>query len=111
MHVIRSAEALSRLVATYPILRLKADLLEECEDLATVVVVQPHDSLDALDSEIGWPLVSGALLTKPAELIEREDGWQVVTFILSDWGEGLILLVPDDANPALVEACRTEDER
>lgn len=50
-------------------------------------------------------------MTKPAEIIERVDGWQVVTFILSDWGEGLILFVPDDANPALVQACRMEDDR
>jgi hypothetical protein len=73
-----------------PLLRAKAELLADYDDLATFVIVAPTDTLEHLEP---WPA---------PELVEAFEGWTVVTIILSDEGEGVILFVPDDADRSLL---------
>jgi hypothetical protein len=88
MHKIHSASALARFAETCtddtlrPLLRAKADLLAENDDLATFIILAPTDTQD------DWP---------EPELVETFGGWSVITHILSDDGEGVILFVPTGA--------------
>lgn len=92
MHKIYSASDLARFAETClddalrPLLQAKAELLAEYDDLATFVIVEPDDSLDT------WP---------ESELVEVFDGWTVVTIIVSDDGEGIILFVPSSVELGL----------
>lgn len=85
MHKINSASALARFADTCtddtlrPLLRAKANLLAEYDDLATFIILDRTDTLDE------WP---------EPELVETFGGWTVITIILSDDGEGVILFVP-----------------
>jgi hypothetical protein len=87
MHKINSASALACFAETCsddtlrPLLQAKADLLAEYDDLATFVILTPNDTLDA------WP---------EPEIVETFGGWTVITIVLSDDGEGVILFVPED---------------
>lgn len=86
MHKIHTASALARFADTCtddtlrPLLQAKADLLADYDDLATFIIMQPSESLDA------WP---------EPELVETFGGWTVITIVLSDEGEGVILFVPE----------------
>ena len=88
MHKIHSASALARFAETStddtlrPLLQAKADLLAEYDDLATFVILTPNDSLDR------WP---------EPEIVETFVGWTVITIVLSDDGEGVILFLPSGA--------------
>jgi hypothetical protein len=70
----------------------------DLSEIATLIVVQPHDDLNALDTALGRPLTS--LL--PAELVERQARWLQCVFIISDDGFGLVLFIPADADPAVL---------
>jgi hypothetical protein len=104
MHKIDSASALARFASSCPndslrpLLEAKADLLADHDDLATFVIVEVTDTPDDLGR---WPA---------PEIIETFGGWTVITIILSDDGEGIILFVPDNADPMLVAAI-LESER
>ena len=119
MILIRTAEALARLVATTDdatlrnLLAVQAENLADfdLEEVAILLVVQPHDTLDDLDAALGWPVVSCDLFTHPAELLERHDHYTVVTFILSDDGFGVVLYIPDEATAPLMAACEREGDR
>lgn len=92
MHKIYSASALARFAGTCtddalrPLLRAKAELLAEYDDLATFIIVEPGDPLDT------WP---------EPELVETFEGWNVITIVLSDAGEGMILFVPSSVELGL----------
>jgi hypothetical protein len=96
MHRINSVSALERFATTCPdeslrpLLTAKVDLLADYDDLATFVIVARTDTLDHLEP---WPA---------PEVVEAFAGWTVVTIILSDEGEGVILFVPDDADRSLL---------
>ncbi|WP_404479322.1 hypothetical protein [Novosphingobium sp. BL-52-GroH] len=70
----------------------------DLSEIATLVVVEPHDTLDDVDNALGRPLAS--LL--PAELVERQARWLQCVFIISDDGFGLVLFIPADADPAVL---------
>ena len=60
-------------------------------------IVQPHDGLNSIDSELGWSLLdSDGSFSHPVELIALHQKWIEATFILSDDGFGLVLFVPLD---------------
>jgi hypothetical protein len=88
MHKIHSASALACFADTCaddtlrPLLRAKAELLAEYDDLATFIILEPTDTPN------DWP---------EPELVETFGGWEVITIILSDDGEGVILFVPTGA--------------
>ena len=93
---IRTAEALARLDAKHPLRQLQIERLADynLEDIATLVVVEPGDTLDAIARDLG------ADLSVP-ELIEHHGRWSMITFILSDDGYGVILYVPSSVELGL----------
>ena len=124
MNIIRTAEAFARLLATHPdpdlkaLLQAQADRLAEYDDytleeLAMIAVIQPHDTLEGIDTALGWTLLDGDIFAKPVELIDLRSGWYEVTFILGDDGFGLVLYVPDTkgTNEQLLRACDRECAR
>ena len=54
-----------------------------------------------------WPTTSGAL-----EACDREGAWTALTYILSDWGEGIIVLIRhgSDIDPAFLHLCSETPE-
>jgi len=98
MHSMNSVSTLARFASTCsdhtlaPLLRAKVELLADYDDLATYVIIAPTDTLDDLEP---WPT---------PEVVETFAGWTVVTIILSDEGEGVILFVPDSADRSLMAA-------
>ncbi len=71
-------------------------------ELVQVLLVEPGDTLAALEAELGVEL------TTSWETIERQGGWYELTFILSDWGEGIVVFVPDQPGvpQELLTLCR-----
>ena len=61
-------------------------------DLAVFVIVQHGDTLEQAESAFGRPLVNEGHFAFLPELIERHGDWLEASFILSDAGEGLVLL-------------------
>ena len=118
MIVIRTAEAFARALDS-PLdpelkhcLQAHWDRLAEWQDyelseLAIFVVVQAGDTLEQAEAIIGQPLVQEGCFTIPPELVARRGGWFEATFILSDDGFGLVLLVEiaDSTAPDLLAAC------
>lgn len=119
MHMIRTAEALSRLAQTHEddtlrqLLAAQAENLAEydLEEIATLLVVEPQDTCAALDQALGWSLLTGDHFTHYVELLRREGTYFELTFILSDDGYGLVLYVPEAGPAALLNACRVEATR
>ena len=86
-------------------------------DLAHFIVVEPGDSIDAIESELGISpfvnLVDDTRFPDPGfepswEYCIARNGWFDLTFALCDSGLGLVLLVPDSdlVDPDLLELCR-----
>ena len=112
MRTISSHGDLADLAVTHPdatlrhLLSVQAERLADYDlsEIATLFVVEPHDTLADLDKALGRPLAS--LL--PAELVEHHNGWDVVTFVISDWGDGIILFIPFEADPAVLALAEDE---
>lgn len=66
-------------------------------ELVRLVVIEPGDTLDTVNAELGYTL------TPDWEARDQEGTWTALTFILSDWGEGLLVFIPDQPglDPAL----------
>ena len=118
MIVIRTAEEMARALDSpiEPILKQRLqghwDRLSEWEDyeldeLAVFLIVQPGDTLEQAEAAFGQPLIRDSRFCFLPELVEQHGGWMEVTFILSDDGFGLILLVQVDpkTDHRLTAAC------
>lgn len=79
----------------------------ELSELAVFLIVQSGDTLEQAETAFGQPLVLDSRFCLLPELVEQHSGCIEVTFILSDDGFGLILLVQADhyADNDLIEAC------
>ena len=75
-------------------------------ELVRLVVIEPGDTLEAVNTDMGYTL------TPDWEARDREGGWTALTYILSDYGEGLIVLIPDrpDIDPAFLHLCSETPE-
>ena len=118
MIVIRTAEEMARALDSPLDPELKHclqdhwDRLAEWQDydlseLAVFLIVQAGDTLEQAEAIISQPLVQEGCFTIPPELVARRGGWFEATFILSDDGFGLVLLVEiaDSTVPDLLAAC------
>lgn len=118
MIVIRTAEALARAldspidVIAKDCLRCHGERLAEYDDytldeLALFAIVEPGNTLADIESTLGMRLVAEGDFALTPELIEQHADWIEATFILSDDGYGLILLVEDSpaTDPTLLAAC------
>lgn len=90
-------------------------------ELAHFLIVQPGDTLEAIEAAIGFSpltnLVDGVRYPSPDfvpswETVTDHGGWFEAVFILSDDGFGWVLLVPDDpAVPlSLLQLCQVASE-
>jgi hypothetical protein len=62
------------------------------EELALFVIVQPGDTLSAIEQKACLSLVCDGQLRLEPECLERERGWLEAVMILSDDGFGLVIL-------------------
>ncbi|MCJ2178593.1 hypothetical protein [Novosphingobium album (ex Hu et al. 2023)] len=88
--------------------RLAAYTDFDLSELAMFAIIQPHDTLEAIEAVLNRPLLDEAgSFIQPVEIIARQGGWYEVTFILSDDGYGMVLYVPIDSatEPRLLTAC------
>jgi hypothetical protein len=119
VQMIRTAEDMARAIETAPDTQLKALLsalaerLAEYpdyafEDLAEIVIVQPGDTLQAIEEACKLRWVVDGKFVSPVELIAEHEGWFEVTWILSDDGFGLVLFLEkaEGIDPQLLAACR-----
>lgn len=117
MIVIRTAEDMACVLATTPDTQMKELLTAhaerladyDLEDVAEFVIVQPGDTLDAIEEACQLRLVEGDTFLSPVELITEHALWYEVVWILSDDGFGLVLLVnkAEGTEPQVLAACRT----
>ena len=117
MIVIRTAEEMARALDS-PLdpelkhcLQAHWDRLSEWQDyelneLAVFLIVQSGDTLEQAEAIFGQALVQNGSFSLLPELIDRHGGWIEATFILSDDGFGLVLLVEQGpaADPRLMAA-------
>ena len=99
-------------------LELLADFSEwDLADLAHFIIVEPGDSIKEIERELGInPLVNivddahfpDAAFEPSFEFCVARKGYFDLTFALSDSGQALVLLVPDQegVEPTLLELCR-----
>lgn len=74
-------------------------------ELVRLVIIEPGDTLENVNAELGYTL------TPDWEARDREGGWYALTYILSDWGEGIIVLVPQSGiDPAFLHLCSETPE-
>ena len=105
MQIITTLAALDAVPDPYlrPILTRYRDLIE----LATIYIVQSGDTLQTLEAARGWPFAGFEFIhwhpgTGP------DDGAYECVFVLSDYGEGQVLLVPQipGIDPEVLTLCQ-----
>ena len=109
MNIISSSSAMYVLAANHPdpdFRTLLSRLLEaiSCDgefdlgELLRLVIIEPGDILGTVNAALDFTL------TPEWEACDREGGWTALTYILSDWGEGLLVFIPDhpDLDPAFL---------
>lgn len=66
------------------------------DELLRLVIIEPGDTVEAVNAELGFTL------TTDWEAFDREGDWSALTYVTSDWGEGLLTFLPDqpDIDPA-----------
>lgn len=100
MNILTSSDDFQLAVATHPdpaFRTLLARLLTaiSCDgdfdpaELVRFAVIEPGDTIDSLGAVLGIALPSDC------EAAENEGDWTALTYILSDWGEGVIVFIPD----------------
>jgi len=79
----------------------------DLSDLVTFIVVEPGDRLEAVNAELGFPI-----LTRPFELLADHCGWYEMVFVLSDHGYGIEVFIPKSAGvcPQLLSYCAAHVE-
>ncbi|CAM5797807.1 hypothetical protein [Rhizobacter fulvus] len=110
MQVVRDYESL----ASVPDLHLHA-LLEKCvasltsgfddydlAELVTFIVIEPGDLLEAIDTALGFPI-----LTRPFELLADHPDWYELVFVVSDDGYGIEVFISkaSGVDPRLLSMC------
>lgn len=115
MYMIRTAEALSRLLHKPPdenvrhiLERMKATFAEFGDEIVDILILEPSDRLTDVEQAYGQRLVAEGRFTFPVELIQQHTGWIEVVWVISDNGQGLVLLIQGDPSidPELLSACR-----
>ena len=119
MIVIRTAEEMARALDSSLDPELKHclqghwDRLSEWQDyelseLAIFLIVQAGDTLEQAEAAFGGPLVNDSNFVLRPEVIDRHGGWIEMTFILSDDGFGLVLIMAEspEADERLMAAGR-----
>lgn len=116
MHIIRTFGQLAKLADGPPnaelaaILKSWLDRLQAYEgydlpDLAIICIIGSMEDLAAMEVETGHQLREGDGSLRRSDIATQHQQWIELVFILSDDGFGVVLLVPTDAEPALLAMC------
>ena len=100
MNIISSTPTMYELAAYHPdpafrslLSRLLAAISCDGEfdpgELLRLVIIDPGDTLEAVNTSLGYTL------TPDWEACDREGDFWVLTYVTSDWGEGLLVFIPD----------------
>jgi len=87
------------------------------EELGFFIVVEPEDSLEAINEKLGFPILSNRFtkayfeesgFTPCFEILEEHPGFFAMLFIISDDGFGIEVFIPkaDGVNADLLAMCR-----
>jgi hypothetical protein len=78
---------------------------EDLSELVTFLVLEPGDSLTAIDELLGFRLLGDEI--RRFELITDHSAWYEIVFILSDDGAGIEVFVPKHIaiDPELLRMC------
>lgn len=101
MNTISSSPAMYELAANHPdptfrslLSRLLAAISCDGEfdpgELLRLVVIEPGDTLETVNTDLGYTL------TSDWEALDQEGGWTALTYVLSDWGEGILAFLPNE---------------
>ena len=76
-------------------------------ELVTFIVVEPGDSVEAIDDALGFPI-----LNRPFELLADHADWYEMVFVLSDDGYGIEVFISKapGVDPGLLAMCATHSE-
>ena len=85
-------------------------------DLATFIVVEAGDPLDALDAQLGFSVLSNRFdgkrygepdFSPSFEVLEEHPGCYEMVFVLADYGDGVLVFIPkhDGVNSQLLDLC------
>jgi hypothetical protein len=125
MRVLRDPAAIAQLEAgeLHTLLAQRVASLSEFADyelheLVTFVVVQPGDSLEGLEEQLGFDALCNRFdgtrfgdpgFTPSWELLEQHAGYFAIVYVLSDDGFGIEVFVPKQpgVNPELLAMCAT----
>lgn len=85
--------------------RLQAYDGYDLPELAIICILGSMEELAAMEIETGHQLLEVDGSFRPVEIATQHQNWIEMVFILSDDGFGVVLLVPADAEPALLAMC------
>lgn len=123
MHVLRDRQSVAKVVdpSLRALIEQRVEALSEFDDcelheLVTFVVVEPSDSVEALDAQLGIHVLVNRLdgtrfgesgFTPSFELLEEHAGYFEIVFVLSDDGFGIEVFVPKhpDVDSELLAMC------
>lgn len=77
-------------------------------ELVQIIVVEPGDSIKAIEATAGYPIIRSPIF----EWVALNGGWFEGIAVLSDGGFGIALFVPDDdrVDPVLLSLMRQQAE-
>jgi hypothetical protein len=120
MLVINDSSALAQVTdpEVHDLIRRRMDEYGSDADLATFVVVEPGDPLDAVNAQLGFPILSNRFdgrrygdpdFAPSFEVLEEHPGCYEMVFVLADYGDGVLVFVPkrDGVDGELQALCRT----
>lgn len=112
MNILQSSAAMYEAVTLHPepdfrallsrlLTAISCDGEFDLAELVRLVIIESGDTLETVNAALGYTL------TPDWEARDREGGWYALTYILSDWGEGIIVLIPDQTgiDPAILRLC------
>ena len=114
---IRIADPELRALVEKAIRDLSPDGPYDPDELGYFLIVQPGDSLDAISTQIGFPIMANRCtgirfgqpdFTPSFELVDEQAGYYDMVFIISDDGYGIEVFIPktDGVDAELLAMCK-----
>ncbi len=75
-------------------------------ELVRLVIIEPGDTLETANTELGYTL------TPDWEACDKEGTWTALTYVTSDWGDGLLVFMEalETIDPAFLRLCSETPE-
>ena len=92
------------------IVEIQLDADQWTNDFGQFFIVEPGDSMGSLEEAAAWPLFQNHFTDNSPtfEWVEAHDGLYEIAYILSDSGQFIVVVVPDDhrIDKALLTFCQ-----